>query len=340
MITGERFTAYARCVYEYAPYPAVRYKISADYLGVPADDPELSALRREFLQSDVVEELYQAQSPDGNWGPLSSKDYSAKDPFPTTFVAVERCLNLGLRVDDRGILITTLDYLEDILRGKSAVRLYNRNERAIPWQLCDIAFQVERLSPHNPLVDAIYSQWLYIAGQAFTDGEYSHDRDMAAQHELLGTKEKRLVPLPVSLLLTRPDELGSLNAAMLNHYGKRALLHGYFWDKNLLELPENWVEPHTRRYFNTIGYINQFYHTEEYLAPVMDWLESCRNPDGLWDYGPQIKDPWGYFGYWSKTRNYAVNRVVDCSMEVLRVFHTYLLHNSCEPRVLHKHEKE
>jgi len=327
MLTSANFAAFARRVYDFAPYPAAKYKILADYLRVPIADPALSSLRDQFLRSDVVEELYQAQSPDGNWGPLSSKDYAAKDPFPTTYAAIERCLYLGLRLEDRGMLLTALDYLEDILRGRSSVRLYNKNERAIPWQLCDIATWVERLSPFNPLVDPIYSQWLFIAGQTFADGEYSYDRDMAAQHELLGTREKRLVPLPVSLLLTRPAELGALNDALLRHYGQQAFLHGHFWDKNLLELPDNWAEPHTRRYFHTINYINQFYHTEDYLAQAMDWLENRRGADGLWDYGPQIKDPWGYFGYWSKSKQHAVNRALDCSMEVLRVFDAYRRHN-------------
>jgi len=61
-----------------------------------------------------------------------------------------------------------------------------------------------------------------------------------------------------------------------------------------------------------------------YLAEAIDWLLNCHNADGLWDYGTQTKDPSGYFGYFSTNRNYKHNKIVDCTMEALHVFHTYL----------------
>ena len=52
-----------------------------------------------------------------------------------------------------------------------------------------------------------------------------------------------------------------------------------------------------------------------------------QNAGGLWDWDPQTKDPWGYFGYFSTNRNYKHNRIVDCSMEVLNFLKTYIDHN-------------
>jgi len=152
---------------------------------------------------------------------------------------------------------------------------------------------------------------------------------MQAQHEIFLTREKRLIPIPINLLLTRPDEMSlNLEAAMLNHYGKNAYFHGYFWDKSLDTLPENFITNKTRRWFHTIKYINQFRNTKDYLQEVIEWLLNNTNSEGLWDYGPQIKDPWGYFDYFATNRNYKYNRIVDYTMEVLSIFKTYIEHNN------------
>jgi hypothetical protein len=115
---------------------------------------------------------------------------------------------------------------------------------------------------------------------------------------------------------------------MLNYYGRNAYYHGHFWDKSLDRLPDHFVSDKTRRWFFTIRYINHFYNTGEYLQDTMEWLLDNKTPDGFWDYGTQTKDPWGYFGYFSTNRNYKYNKIVDCTIEVLDAFKTYLDHNS------------
>lgn len=75
---------------------AVQYKVLFHLLDKPYDDEELTALRPAFLESDIVEELYQEQDMYGGWGNLFSKDYSAKKKFPTSITAIERCLYIGL----------------------------------------------------------------------------------------------------------------------------------------------------------------------------------------------------------------------------------------------------
>lgn len=329
MLTRKSFNSIVEKFYEWCEYPAVKYKILFHFLDLPYDDNMLVALRDDFLNSDIVAQLYHEQLPDGSWGPLRDKDYSCKRIFPTTEVAIYRCLYIGLTYDDRDILFLALDYLEEFLQGKSSYKLYNKNERAIPWQMSEIAAFAERIQPYHPLCDEIWNEWNYIAELAFSDGEYSHERDKKAQHEIFHTREDRLIPIPISLLVTRPNHFSEkLEKAMLDYYGRKAYYNGYFWDKSLDKLPETFVTNKTRRWFHTIKYINQFRNTKEYLQDTMEWLLNNRNKDGLWDYGTQIKDPWGYFGYFSTNRNNKYNRIVDCTMEVLNIFKTYLDHNS------------
>jgi hypothetical protein len=207
MMTRERFKNYAQNLYNWCEYPAVKYKVALEFLGVPYQ--ELAELRQEFLKSDIVAELRNTQDYDGKWGSnlndATDKNPEIKTKFSQhTMCALNRCLYIGLRLEDESdILILALEYLEEILKDKtySLLRKYTqgRNEREIPWQLSSIAGMVEAISPDNNLCDDLYNQWNYIAICAFEDGEYSHERDKKAQHELLGTRENRLVLLTVPL---------------------------------------------------------------------------------------------------------------------------------------------
>lgn len=327
-LTREFFRETAINLLNWCVYPAAKYKILFHFLNVPYNDERLVSLRQEFLYSDIVTELYETQSIHGNWGALNSKDYSAKDLFPTTMVAIDRCLYIGLTLDDREILMMALEHLEDYILIKNRDKLYDKNERAVPWQLADIANCIEAIKPYNQLCDSIWEQWHYITSCAFDSGTYSYEDDAKIQHEVLFTREQRLVPLPVGLLLKRRDKLfPGLEQAMLDHFGKIAYDNGHFWDKNLHNFPDSFQNKHTRRWFHTINYINQFNNTSKYLEPAINWLMNSRNLDGFWDWGTQIKDPWGYFNYLSTTRQYSYNRILNCTAEVLTVLKKYLDNN-------------
>jgi len=242
--------------------------------------------------------------------------------------AINRCLYIGLTIEDRDILLMAYEYLEEFLKGTSREKLYNKNERAIPWQTASICETIEAIKPNNELCDRTYSEWVYIAMRAYENGEYSYERERAAQHEVFWTKEDRLVPMQFGLLLKRRDELpDGIEEAMLRHHGEHAYHNGYFWWESPKKLPENFVYNKTRRWFATFNYINRFRGSALYLAESVNWLMENRNTDGLWDWGTQVKDPWGYFGYFSTNKNYKHNRIVDCTMEVLSFFKTYLDHN-------------
>jgi hypothetical protein len=329
MLTKDEFIKAAMRLYDYCEYSAVRYKILFHFLGKPYDGKELSAVRPAFLSSDIVEELYREQDSYGGWGSLLSKDYSAKDKLPTSSVAINRCLYIGLTIDDRDILLCANEYLEDFLNDKAREKFRKSNERVVPWNTARVCDLIEAIQPYNPLCDRTFFEWQYIAGRAFWNGEYSYEQERAAQHEVFLTREDRLVPMQTELLLKRRDQTApGLDGAMLRHYGEHAYHHGYFWWENPKKLPENFIYNKTRRWFATFNYINQFRGSALYLADSVDWLMANQNADGLWDWGTQTKDPWGYFGYFSTTRNYRHNRVVDCTMEVLSFLKKYLDNNN------------
>jgi len=175
MLTNKKFKEIAGSFFDWCEYPAVKYKILFHFLDCPYEDKRLSELRQSFLNSDIVNQLYETQLPDGSWGPLRGKDYSCKSIFPTTEVAIDRCLYIGLTLEDKDILFLALDYLEEFFQGTSKTKLYHKNERAIPWQMSEIASYAERIKPRNPLCDKWWNEWNYIASRAFSNGEYSYD---------------------------------------------------------------------------------------------------------------------------------------------------------------------
>ncbi|HBN83731.1 MAG TPA: hypothetical protein DDZ89_07780 [Clostridiales bacterium] len=307
---------------------AVGYKVLFCLLDRPYNDEELTALRQDFLYSDIVEELFQEQDRYGGWGSFNSKDYSVKAKFPTSVTAINRCLYIGLTMEDRNILFNACEYLEDFLKGTAHEKIRNSNERVVPWNTAKFCELIEAIKPYNPLCDQTYFEWQYIAGRAFESGEYSYERERAAQHEVFHTREDRLVPMQTELLLKRRDQIPiKLEDSMLRHYGEHAYYHGYFWQETPTKLPDHFVYHKTRRWLATFNYINQFRGSAIYLADSVDWLMGNQNSEGLWDWGTQVKDPWGYFGYFSTNRNYLYNRIVDCTMEILSFLKTYIDHN-------------
>lgn len=327
MLTYDILCRHAMALYDFCEYPAVRYKILYRILNVPYTDPLLTALRPGFLQSDIVEEMYTLQNRDGGWGPLWSKDYSVKSKIPTSMTGISRCQYIGLALGDRDILFDARAYLEAFLTGTARENPYEKNERAIPWGRARICTALESLERDNPLCDETYLQWQYIAGRAYEDGGYSYEKDRAAQHDVFLTREDRLVPMQCGLLLSRREQVPeTLEEAMLHHIGRHAAEHGHFWDKTPEVLPDSFHNKYMRRWMPTLHQVNQFRGSAVYLERFVRWLME-QAEDGLWDWGVQEKDPWGYFGYHSCSRKYAHNRMVDCSMEILGFLKTYLDNN-------------
>ncbi len=249
----EQLRKHAMALYDFCEYPAVRYKLLFSILDTPYEDELLPALREQFLKSDIVEEMNELQDEYGGWGRFRSKDYSVRAKIPTSSTGINRCLYIGLTIHDRDLLFLAKEYLLSLLDGTSPEVLFEKNERANPWQTAEV-----------------------------------------------------------------------------RHLGGEASIRGHFWDKTPDQLPDEFQNRMMRRWFHTFNYINQFRGSGLYLKDAVAWLIDQAGPDGLWDWGPQVNDPWGYFGYFSCNRHYKHNRVVDGTMEILNFLKKYVDHNPCK----------
>lgn len=308
---------------------AVRYHVMLRLLDVPYADVQMAELRRAFLDSDIVNQLAREQRADGGWGALHSKDYTMKAVFPTSMTAINRCLYIGLTLyDERQILRGAQEYLTAFLSGTSLEKIYHKNERDVPSQTAEICRMLEAIQSYDSHCDESFAQWIYIAERAYRDGVYVYERDREVQHEVFGTKEKRLIPMQAGLLMQRREALPEfLEGAMLYHLGEHAYHHGHFWSECPERLPEQFVSRKTRRWLPSFHYINQFHGSAVYLSRAVEWLLESRDETGLWDYGTQIKDPWGYFGNFSTARGNRNTRVVDCTLEILNFLKRYADNN-------------
>lgn len=324
MITEHDLAAAAKRCAEFSDNPAVLYKLQKTILG---QTPE-SSLYEAFMKSDVVRQLYEEQDMYGGFGPLWCKNYSEKAVFPTSMCAIERARYLSLTMDDGDILFMAKEYLLSFLEGKNHEKIRLTNERMIPALHGAVCAAIEQFDPYSPECDDTFRKWVYIADRAFADGEYCYERDAAAQHETFGTRERRLQPIEISLLTARRDQLpAGLEEAMLLYHGGIANVEGHFWSECPSKLPENFVYKYTRRYFHSFDFINLFTGSGRFLDRAVDWLWENQNADGLFDYGPQVKDPYGYFHNFSTEKGNKATRIVDCTMEILSFTRTYLDRN-------------
>jgi hypothetical protein len=307
--------------------PVVRYKLLKDVVGVSADKPEMKILKEEVLKSPLVLELEEEQQYDGGWGRLHSIDYSVKKKFPTTFMAVERALYIGLDRSDN-ILFNAFEHIREVFQGKAQVS--DRGEVNERWPALNqfrIATVLESIEPYSELADQVWHTWLYIVQRVFRDGDCNDEYNRKAQREVFGITGKRLVPLPFGFLLLRRGNIpDNLQQMMLDYCWERHLTNGYFWSEaKLHQLPESFCHNKTRRWLNSLEYFTRFKGNSRYLQGPVKWMMSGRNEEGMWDFGPQIKDPFGYYRYlsaegWKKRSN----RMMDCTVEILVILKKYL----------------
>ncbi|NLO39897.1 MAG: hypothetical protein GX115_10580 [Ruminiclostridium sp.] len=307
--------------------PVIRYKLLKDVVGLSTDTPQMKALKEEVLASPLVSELDDEQLYDGSWGRFNSIDYTVKKKFPTTCIAVERALYIGLNNEDT-ILFNALEYIRDVFHKK--VRVPDRgevNERWPAFSQYRIAYFLELLQPYSEDVDQVWHTWLYIVQRAFSEGFYDHEKNQKAQREVFGITGKRLILLPFNFLLLRRNDIPDrLQHAMLDYCWERHLKNGYFWpEAKLHQLPESFYYNKTHRWFSSLEFFITFKGNSRYLQGPIEWVINGRSEDGLWDFGPQIKDPFGYYRYlstegWKKRQN----RVIDCTVEILVILKKYL----------------
>lgn len=306
--------------------PEYEYRLRRDILGEPARSERLSNLKHRVLGGAMVAEVTAEQLWHGGWARFGTEDLTLRKKVPTTAFGVRRLVWLGLEAGDEP-LARALDYLVDVFVGRRTPPEGGEvNERWPEVLRLRCASLIALIDPFAPCLDELLERWRFIAENTFRGGSYDYAACRELQAVLLNVRGSRLIPIPLQLLAQRPGFPGEALERTLLEYCWRIHLEGYpYWPEAKLDrLPACFRCGKTSRFMNTIESMVCFRGSAACLEPAIGWLAGGREGDGLWDYGPQAKDPGGYTrrlaaADWKKPES----RKLDCTMEALAILKNY-----------------
>jgi hypothetical protein len=289
-LTSDDLRAIALKVLRREPDPTVRVRLLRDVLRVSEHDARLSTARGELDRMDAVRLLAAEQRHDGGWGRLHSRDTRASQRTPTTEWAVERATELGV---DRWhpMLQRAAEFLAGVVEGRlTPSDPPERNDR---WRVGVELFAASTLAwidPGHSVLLPTWRLWSEIVRRSFADGAHDADAEAAAHHELTGASVRGTYLVSsnryaVALLGSRAEQLdGPMREAVARWIWSRPEGIGYF-GVPLSSVPkegrsaghlENWLRSHE--------HLSRF-RTDVPITPLIEWLDTCRRGDGLWDLG-------------------------------------------------------
>jgi len=273
--------------------PVVRLRVLRDVLGRPESDEELRQAGVELENNTWVQQLVREQWDDGSWGRLHSQDASAAQKVPTTEVAVQRALALGL--DRRHpVLRHAASYLASVLRERVECRdPMENNDR---WRTGVMLFAAATLSDVDaqlPILDRVFSLWREIALRTFRTGSYSETAEVLAHRELTGaTVQGSYLVLDSRYVLSLLGSRAHLLPASVEQswirwlWGKR---DGIGYLREALPAP---AEPgkagSVDRWLTSHELLSRFPSWQVLARPAIEWLWSHRDTASAWDYGTRL----------------------------------------------------
>lgn len=306
------------------------YKLRKDIMHEPVDSVDMRKLKSRVLGGEMAAEAAGEQLWHGGWARFGTEDLTVKKKVPTTVFGVRRLLWLGLTAEDEP-LGRALEYCTDLFEGRRMLPEGGEvNERWPEVLRIRCAMLIASIDLFAPCLDSIMERWRFIAGDTFRGGSYDYAVCRDLQAMMLNVQGPRLIPIPLQLLAARPGFLSEELNRMLLLYCWQRHLDGFLWwpEGKLDRLPVSFRNEKTSRYMNTMESMVCFRNSALVLDPAIHWLLAGRDADGLWDYGPQAKDPAGYHRRlaamdWKKP----LSRKLDCTMEVLVLLKQYVENN-------------
>lgn len=271
------------------PAAPVRVRLLRDVLGVPPEDADLTRARADLAGSYWVRLLAKEQRDDGGWGRFHSMDTRLRQRHPTTEVAVQRALALGLD-GAHPVLARASRYLRAILRNEMPFPdPPEKNDRWATGTELFAAGTLAMIEPDATALAPIRARWAQIVQGAFEAGSHDLATERDVQRRLHGiASELRYLALfnryQVTLLASEPTVLAAetLDVA-LDWLWRRPHGIGY------LGTPLSGA-PGAKRGLDR--WLHSHWLLSAFGAPwrvrareMVAWLLAARGDDGLWDLG-------------------------------------------------------
>lgn len=272
-----------------------------------------------------AEELISLQQPNGSWGcfhALSRPTY--KQPV-TTEQALRRLKILGFTKDDTPVL-RAIRYMESCLENPEPTVFIEKKHDSKTYGDLMLATWLRVFDRDNLIARPIAESWAAIISSAFTDGEYNHEKYVAAYERIIkkkwNPKANCLANFVVfyQLALTADGFDERTEAAVFDYilnYG-----HGiyYIYPGLLTELPESFASKQTGRYLAAIELLAQYRKNKHKLQFVVDWLIKNQDENGQWDLGKQAND--GIYFPLSDSWRKEEYRKADCTERIGALLNT------------------
>ncbi len=302
------------------PSPIPCFRIYRDVLQYPKTARLYTEARSRAVQDPHVLELQTTQEPDGSWGRFHSRDSRTRRIFPTTEIAVDRALALGLD-GSHEVLRKAVRYMEDHLEGRE--EWSDPPEKHEGWK-GNIRFitaaTLAKIDAGHPLLSPLAETWVEVVRRVFASGWYSPLDEQKAHFDIHGihSKEKFL-----KLASTYPLILLSKTGTGLPSRIELALLD-WIWNKpdgiyysynGCLKDPPPLGSRSFPVWLDALELFAGFPEAGPRVEPLLAWIWDQKGPDGLWDFGPRAIGSTAFpmSGNWRK----AADRKIDCSVRVL-----------------------
>jgi hypothetical protein len=267
------------------PEAIVAYRLLREVLRVPTNDPELVQMNSTVLQNKWVQQLEDAQMPDGSWGRFHSQDTKKKTVFRTTEEAIDRAFALGLEPSNL-ILRRVSQYIQDVLEGETQIT--DRTEKSESWPLLVkfiLAGRLAQIDPASKLLDSFWTYLAEVAKQAFTSGNYRLEDEADAYLNL------SRIHVPGGFLESQ-HALLILSSRRLPSQLDRALVR-WIWHKpdgiRYICAPLSNLKPRLIGYWlRSINLLSRFATWREISAEALNQLWDQRDKNGMWDFGSGI----------------------------------------------------
>lgn len=315
----EHIRALAEMVLELHPDPAPRYRLLKEVLRLPENHPELCLARQALEQSQGVIQLQAAQLPDGNWGRFHSQDTKVKSVFRTSEEAIDRAFALGLD-QTHPVLSLAKSYIKNVLLDRAHITDWDEKGEAWPLLIRFIlAGRLAQIEPDHLLLKDSLDCLVEVTRRAFASGQYQLSEEVEAFLHVAKTRvPKGFIESQHALWIISsqptPEPLGQQ-------------LVEWIWHKpdgiRYLRAPLSNPTPKTIvGWLRSMNILSRFTTWREVSVKLMNDLWQQRNPQGLWDFGSQVR--WCMDFPISDNWRQIINRQVDYSTCMLVLYRKFL----------------
>ncbi|HWR61343.1 MAG TPA: hypothetical protein VN580_06995 [Clostridia bacterium] len=286
---------------------------------------------QQYKASKWAEEIISMQTEEGSWGYFHTLSNPVSRRSMTTEQALRRLQVLGYTIDDPPVR-RAVEYLHACLEGKKQIP--DRREKLHDWDIFTalmFSTWIRRFTAGDILANNTAAKWAEVISCAFTGGAYEYDSYARAYRRIFGLVPRggRIVDFvtfyQVSIIAGMLDK--GIEPAMFDYILEHTSGIYYIYEGRLSMLPEGFKSKQAGRYLGAIELLSEYKNPacRRRLSFVAEWIKRNKEPYGLWDMGPAVKD--GVHFPLSDSWRSIESRELDCTYRIKKLLADIEMHD-------------